>query len=312
MDCSLCGKTGLPLHIEGLRNSDGRVFYCADCDLGLLQTQKFDPKAYYDGEYRQKFSEILEAPNGEPDFMYNYHKDFQADRLRIVGEFFNPAASFLEIGCSAGQFLAQLKPHFGRVAGVELDSGCADYVRTQFDIAVYDQELADCGFGPGEFHYAAAFQVLEHTYDPVAFLRDMAGVLQLDGRVFIEVPNLRDPLLSLWRVPAYHRFYYHEAHTHYFSARSLEKVATAAGYRIEALHYLQDYNFMNHLYWHFNNGPQRTGEFGLAPPRIQFNDDHPEAGEALNALFQDCDKRYKAILAEHGLTSNMFAVLARE
>lgn len=312
MDCHLCKGKNLAVLADGLRNSQGRVYFCPNCELGLLETDDFDARTYYDGAYRQKFSEILESPGSDPDFMYNYHKDFQKDRLNIVGRYFNNQHSLLEIGCSAGQFLAHLRGHFGELAGIELDSKCVRYVRSRFDIPVHDRELAECGIPASHFNYVAAFQVLEHTRDPVDFLRQAGTVLQDDGRLFIEVPNLYDPLLSLWDVEAYQRFYYHEAHTHYFSPKSLEITCDQAGYRIEELVFLQDYNMLNHLFWFFNNAPQGSGSFGLAPPQIPFRKDHAAAGKAVNELLRECDQRYKQILAENGLTSNLFAILVRK
>ena len=74
----------------------------------------------------------------------------------------------------------------------------------------------------------------------------------------------------------------------------------------EYCHYVQDYNFMNHLYWHFNDKPQGDCHFGLNPPVINFNSKYESVSQELNELFCDTNKKYFNLLSKAGLTSNLF------
>ena len=148
--------------------------------------------------------------------------------------------------------------------------------------------------------------MLEHITDPFLFLDCVHGKLADDGRVFIEVPNLYDPLLKLWKVPAYERFYFHEAHLSYFTEKSLKKMLKKCGFEVENFYYLQDYNLLNNLYWWFNNSPQDSCEFGLSKPKIDFRDE--EIGNEINTVLEYADEKYKSILEKHGMTSNIFVV----
>lgn len=311
MKCTICGNKNLELLTKDLRNSTGQVCYCSHCDLGLSDRQQFEIKEYYDKEYRKKFTDNLERPDSSPQSMFSLRRKFQEDRLEIVKNYVDKKKIFLEIGCSAGQFLCHVSDLFAECVGIELNTKCKIFVEESLKIRVYDTELKYCGFQEESFDYVAAFQVLEHTVDPAGFLDDVKEVIKTDGKIFIEVPSLHDPLLSLWDIEAYHQFYYHEAHTHYFSEKSLEKLAQKCGLIIEDIYFLQDYNVLNHLYWYFNNGPQEDCVSGLSKARIDFSEFNTEAGGKVNALFQEFDQRYKQILSEYKLTSNIFVILSK-
>ncbi|MFP5223877.1 MAG: methyltransferase domain-containing protein [Acidobacteriota bacterium] len=266
-----------------------------------------DAKDYYDKHYRKKFSDSLCDPTDDPERIFEARKDHQADRLRIVAPFADPDASLLEVGCSAGQFLTHVAGMF-RCQGLELNDRCAAFVRERLGIPVHTQELSALGLPDASFDAVAAFQVLEHMADPRAFLLEARRLLKPGGRLFIEVPNLHDALRVLWKVPAYRTFYFHEAHTFYFSAASLEKLFGQCGLNLEATHFLQDYNVFNHVYWYFNNAPQPDCSFGLAPPHFPLEENLADAASQVNELCRRFDASYKDLLAKAGLSSNMFLV----
>ena len=78
----------------------------------------------------------------------------------------------------------------------------------------------------------------------------MSQHLKKGGAIFIEVPNLNDPLISIWNNQAYRNFFYHSDHLHYFSEYSLLKVIIEAGFKDSQVEifYTQDYNLLNHLH----------------------------------------------------------------
>lgn len=172
---------------------------------------------------------------------------------------------------------------------------------------VYTHDIKDIEWEEkSQFDYIGFFQVLEHIVDPFRFLADVHNIMSDEGRVFIEVPNLHDPLRKLWDVPSYEEFYYHEAHVSYFSEKSLTLMLEKCGFIIEEVHFIQDYNLLNNLYWYFNNMPQRTCEFGLNKPYIDFKDKF--VGDQVNNLLQKANREYFRILSENKLTANFFVV----
>jgi len=311
IQCSICGNAKLEKIADQLRNSEGEVFYCRKCDLGILGKPEKNVKEYYSKEYRRKFSESLEKPSSNPQDIFNFRKGFQEDRLNIIKEYFDETKIFLEIGSSAGQFLVHVTDQFAECVGIELDTRSAEFTEKKLKTKVHTEELERCGLREQSFDYIAAFQVLEHIVDPKSFLREVIKYLKDEGKIFIEVPNLYDPLLKLWSIESYQRFYYHEAHTHYFSKTSLEILCQLCNIEIEKIYFIQDYNFLNHFFWYFNNKPQKDCVFGLSKVHIDFLPGDIGLNDKLNSLFRECDSKYKQLLGEHEMTSNIFLVLRK-
>ncbi|RKI99431.1 class I SAM-dependent methyltransferase [bacterium D16-54] len=315
MKCVICGNENLDVLTKKLRYGNGIVNYCSKCDYGMLEAGFQDASEYYDKEYRKKYKDELTNDREEiPEEIYQMRCRYQKDRIHAIKNFFDKEKSFLEIGCSAGQFLNKIKDEFGHVAGIELSKQCAEYVRQHWNIPVYSEELSQIKWDGKQFDYIGFFQVLEHIEDPRQFLLNVHERLKDGGKVFIEIPNLNDPLRKLWKVDAYEQFYYHEAHLSYFSEKSIGMLLEDCGYKVERIDYIQDYNFLNHVYWYFNNGPQPDCIFGLNEPNIDFKKDGEniqEAGTEINKLLADTNRKYFEILSKYKLTSNLFIIASK-
>ena len=146
---------------------------------------------------------------------------------------------------------------------------------------------------------------MEHVDSPLSFLHDMKSVSKCGGSIFVEVPNIADPLLSLWNVPYYHRFYYHSAHLHYFSENSLRILANQAGFSDSQIsfHFTQDYNLLNHLSWIMNNSPQSDCHIGLSEISITGKD--CDLAAWLTSSMQSLNSEYMRRLADLKATSNI-------
>ncbi len=316
MKCRLCGKEELEILTTKLRRGSGTVFYCPDCDYGMLEPSFSDASEYYDNDYREKFTDTLDEGKESPQEIFDMRKDYQEDRLKIISKYFDITKSFLEIGSSAGQFLSRIVGKFGTIAGIELDRSCAEFCKSLIlsegvmEPQIYTQSIEDLKWKEEQiFDYIGFFQVLEHIISPEVFMNCVRDRLIDDGRVFIEVPNLYDPLRVLWDVPAYEDFYFHEAHLSYFSEKSVRLLLEKCGFEVETVYYIQDYNLLNNLYWYFYNAPQKTCRFGLDKPFIEFKDE--SVGKIINSLLRKTNDEYFKILSENKLTSNMF-VIARK
>ena len=92
-----------------LRYGNGIVNYCSKCDYGMLEAGFQDASEYYDKEYRKKYKDELTNDREEiPEEIYQMRCRYQKDRIHAIKNFFDKEKSFLEIGCSAGQFLKKI------------------------------------------------------------------------------------------------------------------------------------------------------------------------------------------------------------
>ena len=295
MTCPLCGGADLPVIRTELRNGPGTVRRCEGCDLEMLDGPPVD---YTDGSYRATHGPVL-GMRSTPAELYAAYRPHQDHRVAILQPHLGPAVKLLEAGCSVGAFLDAVKPHVHGAVGIEPDAEAAAFAMAQTRCAVVPR-AADLPLGA--FDVLALFQVVEHLVDPLAELGALVAHLAPAGVLCIEVPSLRDPLLTVYDNAAYRRFYYHEAHRFYFSPRSLRALVAKLGFAGD-VYGVQDYTFLNHLHWAFTNRPQPTAGDGLVAkwPAGPL----PHLGPVLDSFAVEVDRRYKGALGQAGCTENI-------
>lgn len=134
-----------------------------------------------------------------------------------LGELGPRSRRLLDIGCGSGQFLVLAQQRGHQVAGIDFNPDSLGVAREVFGL----KELF-CGSleqflqsNPPRFEAVTALEVLEHTEQPIDFLRQVVNLLAPGGSLYLSVPGLErwpkifDPEtdypphhLTLWTEPA--------------------------------------------------------------------------------------------------------------
>ena len=107
-------------------------------------------------------------------------------------KFKNHPGKLLEIACFDGYLLKRLKTYKWDVYG------CYPCSYTIIAIKLFGGKKIKLyffkkGVYPSESFDAVVFRnLLEHIYNPNAFLKEVAESLKKNGKIFIDVPNLKD------------------------------------------------------------------------------------------------------------------------
>lgn len=311
MACAICGAKTSQVLTDQLRRGSGIVFHCKSCDHGfLIPDERVDAKEYYSEKYRQEYSHRAAGSATNAREIFDIYSKYQGHRVELISQYLFPSAKVLEVGASAGQFLASIKSQVAQVDGIELDEACCEFMRNELDIRADSEFLRISKFCDEKYDVVCAFQVMEHVESPMDFLIDLRLSMKKDGVAFVEVPNLHDPLLSVWNVSSYKTFYYHSAHLHYFSESSLKRAAIGAGFSPGqiSIKFTQDYNLLNHLNWITNDAPQATCDVGLSDINIQGVNE--EISNWLTERLRSLNSEYVAKLMASKATSNLMMVLS--
>lgn len=97
----------------------------------------------------------------------------------------------LEVGCGIGQFSAGLQRRGAVVTATDIGPQLLENTRRRVGcecVQVDALHLVD-HFGPDRFDLVLSSECIEHTPDPVAALRQMAGVLKPGGFLSVSTPN---------------------------------------------------------------------------------------------------------------------------
>lgn len=236
--CYLCGSTSATPFIEAeddLTGKPGRFQFvtCTECGL-RYQSPRLTVehiKAYYDDEYiaHRKKSDwgVL---TGFFNWIMDRHdrqKDAIVSRFADLGE----GSRVLDVGCAVGTFLQKMRQRYGAdVTGVDFKDLRAHPSLAGVDFRCglfYEQD-----FGADKFDLITMWHFLEHDYDPMRTLATARDLLDVDGRLVIEVPRLDSLSFRLFgsRWPGLQA----PQHTVLYDRKTLLAAVDKAGLEVEA------------------------------------------------------------------------------
>jgi len=151
-----------------------------------------------------------------------------------------PAGLLVDLGCSDGRLSSEFRHYGHTVVGVETlqISGVTENV-DRFIMADLDQGLPP--EFPTEIDIVVCADVLEHVRDPEELLRELATRLGRGGVVVASIPNFGHwyprlrTILGLFDYDS--RGILDNTHVRFFTRRSFERTALAAGYTVNRISY---------------------------------------------------------------------------
>lgn len=265
--CRFCKAGPAEQSIKGEFVYGGRpeqhFWRCARCSMiYLYPAMTEDEEARF---YRAEFEKYMANRAGVDMDWSGPEKHVQSNQREVTRRlpFLKPhirmGAKVLEVGCSSGFMLSALKKRGMDVYGIDPSGGFIDFVRKQ-GIKVFESLEQLRSQADVRFDLIIHYYVFEHIRHPVDFIRQYVALLKPNGRMLFEVPCANDPLIELYRIPAFDRFYWSVAHHWYFNpdslARVLEQVPCAFELRAE-----QRYDISNHMVWLQDGKPGGYGRY---------------------------------------------------
>lgn len=252
------------VHVYGDRDGTRAFFHCRQCDVrflfpGLSPAEEAE-------FYASEFETFMEARAGNDGGWKSFEGHVRANqptrarRMKYLAEHVFPGAAVLEIGCSSGFMIIPLAQSGHDCVGIEPSGYFRDYVTRQ-GIEVHSSIDGLRSAHPRRrFDVVLHFFVLEHVAKPLEFIQAQLEWLKPGGKIIFEIPNVADPLCSVYDIPAFERFYWSVAHCWYFSDQALRFLLDRIGqpYRILLD---QRYDLSNHLIWARDGKPGGMGRF---------------------------------------------------
>ena len=222
MSCALCHDNNFKLISEKDSKSKVKLIVCF-CNSCSMVSQNPIPteqqvEQYYATEYRQDYKQVF-----EPKLKHIYRAgNLALDRLGFLTKNNVASGKLLDVGAGGGEFTYVSSQLGFDSTGIEPNIGYSNYAKDQYHANVKTGQLADVD---GKFDVITMFHVMEHIPDPIKTFKKLYDLLNEDGFLFIEVPNIE----SFSQSPGNTFF---KAHIHYFSAATL--IACASQYFVSA------------------------------------------------------------------------------
>ena len=145
MKCLLCHNDTRMVIASELRHGErSKVYYCRKCHLAMLGSKISLPqlKRFYRKDYRKKFRPNL-SKESNPQELFEVYKNFQEGRLSLIRRYLGKDKRLLEIGCSAGMFLYQVKKHVKETVGIDYDSKSVAFATEKCSCAIFDRDIEE-------------------------------------------------------------------------------------------------------------------------------------------------------------------------
>ena len=216
MSCTLCRCDDFKLISERDSKSKSELIVCF-CNTCSMVSQnpiptEYHVEKYYASEYRQDYKQVF-----EPKLKHIYRAgNLALDRLGFMTKNNVISGKLLDVGAGGGEFTYVSSQLGFESMGIEPNIGYSNYAKDQYKANIKTGQLADVD---GKFDVITMFHVMEHIPNPVKTFKKLYDLLNEDGSLFIEVPNIE----SFSQSP--HNTFF-KAHIHYFSASTLISCAS--------------------------------------------------------------------------------------
>jgi 2-polyprenyl-3-methyl-5-hydroxy-6-metoxy-1,4-benzoquinol methylase len=214
-DCEICGSINvLPfdLKCEGVD-----IVACNGC--GLVWNRKMQEEsaqlAFYQkqnraaGPFSQRYLVSMLAR--------------AAGAVEFLGQNLQPGMRHLDVGCAEGTFLALTRALGLQVTGLEVDINHSRFAREVRQLEVLSATLEEASLDAGSYDFVSLVHVTEHLVYPTQVLTAARDLLRDEGLLYIEVPNLDQPLPGS-------RHFFRPKHNFYFTANTVRALVAKAGF----------------------------------------------------------------------------------
>lgn len=219
----LCPINNLPARHYA---SKGRAEYYIEPKQGVIFQRELPSVAEMEIFVQQEYKSGSYRAYAEMELLKKRTAERRLNRIRQYGA---PGKRLLDVGCSVGIFLEAALDFGFDAHGVELSSQAVamakERVRERITQADVNEHIRK---GGARYDAITAYDIIEHTQDPTAFLKDLYDALEPGGVVAIATPDtdhfLRYVMGKRWSMlqPMQHTFL--------FSKRSMKVLLAEAGF----------------------------------------------------------------------------------
>ncbi len=201
---------------ENRTGRHGNLFACPNCGLWMLSKVE-----------REAFAAIPSTP--DPTYLEEEAGRRKASRKVLERiERLATRGKILDIGSSAGFFLAEAKNRGWDTTGIEFSSWSKKYAEEHFGLTIYNQPLERMNWQKESFDAITMLDVIEHLTDPRHVLAEVKKILKPNGVLVLTTPNIGGLASKLTKEKWYAIL---PGHLFYFSSKTLEKTLNEAGFR---------------------------------------------------------------------------------
>lgn len=240
LKCLICNSTNINYLLDSsyIRHSNllkgtKSILQCRSCGLKFLYV-----------EFPEELKKLYKKYNKEIARIDFKNQKYKVPIYKQIKKFCKPSDRILEIGASIGNTIKYLRSKRCKNSiGIDIDPTACDG-RNVFHFSMEEFKQIN----KEKFDVIYSFHTLEHLEDPFEMLNFISSSLSNNGKAIIEIPNCDDPLLTLYKLKSYNKFYWYLFHNFFFNADTIEKLIQGTKLKYKII-LKQRYGVINHLRW---------------------------------------------------------------
>jgi len=239
INCNLCGQNNYSVIFEEQPGEetqpDFTEKYRASGDEPLFeQVVKCNNCGLVYINPRNKAEEILEGYSKGSDLAHisqaeGREKTFKKS-LKLIKKYAKYHNRLLDIGAAGGSFLKVVKDDGGwGIHGVEPNRWMCECGKEKYGIDIKQGDIFSANYDREIFDVVTLWDVIEHTPDPKAVLKECRKLLNPSGIIVVNIPDI-----STWLVKAMGRKwpFWSSVHLYYFTKKTMVQMLDEAGFDV--------------------------------------------------------------------------------
>jgi 2-polyprenyl-3-methyl-5-hydroxy-6-metoxy-1,4-benzoquinol methylase len=222
-----------------------------DEKYGYAKLDHFPEIDYKSSSYRKLVNNSTEA-----DEYFKMHDIEQSGYFYYISKFLSRNSIVADCGCGGGSLLDLIKGMVSKTIAIEPYLGYHESLINRGHEVYESVESAEQN-SKAKPNIALSMQVIEHTSNPLVYLKNIYDLLIPDSKLILFTPNLNDIMLKL-HFNSYAPFFFRTVHNYYFTADSLVKLGKDAGFNSSEVIYYQDFGLDNTFYWLKESSPNKN------------------------------------------------------
>lgn len=224
--CMLCGADDT----DPVGSKEGlRVVRCRPC--GLMYVNPRLPVEAVSELYALEYWYARQAEHGYSDVVERFAYDYilALGRLSIIRKH-RLSGVLLDVGCSNGAFVRRASEWGFRASGLELDEDVARLAERISGVSVLVGPLETQELPNASLDVITAFDVVEHLYEPFAFLERARRLLTPDGILVFE--TFRTDVPAFGNDPEKHDDFKPLEHVYMYTEANLDTLVARSGFEV--------------------------------------------------------------------------------
>jgi len=235
--CPICSSNNIQQQLSAKDHTVSQhifsIWHCNDCTARFTQDVPGQDAigAYYASE---NYISHSDTKKGIINSLYHLvrKRTLVAKRSLVINEIGMVKGAILDIGCGTGAFLQTMKEADWNITGIEPDVLARGKAGELYNI--HPQEPGKLFELPAaSFNAITMWHVLEHVHELHAYIKQIADLLAVNGKLFIAVPNYTSKDAAIYA--AFWAAYDVPRHLYHFSPQSMEKLLSMHGLKLTSV-----------------------------------------------------------------------------